>query len=631
MRKAIFIMFAAVVAGLALSGCNAFEDIFGKKTHKLTTEELAQITSDRQSIELTAGDIIQGKITSEDEINQLLAYYNQLESVENAKMTESGLFVKFRDFGTLMWIYDQPFDNPPFFDGEAVKEQIRQLIDRIDAETKARAEKIFPGNKKVALFCPPEKTDGNLEANGVLITELLRDLFTALNFEVTTFFGAEATVESFKHLHDFGTVIITSHGSTDPTDPDSPVYLTIGETLADVDVFYRKYGSDCQAERIGGSYYGNNGNVRVAISEKFIDHCYSDNALNNTMFYMVACYGMSHDMKWGKVLQKKRKRNTTGMTVGYDNSNNIGHTTAWYLFSSLLSGFRVRDGFADLLPVECRHNSVNDGVNSWVANLVGYPDTSTTSGSISYGNPPADKSITITHPLDGQTYSNRVLRLAGICSGFSGRLTGVVRYGASTTPLNFLTGGVFEQTIVIANGWNTIQVVVSGLSRDRSEVISDHHSIEVYGDFAAQPLYTELLWDTYDTDVDLHLTGPDGEDCYYYHKTASWGGYLDVDDIDGIGPEHITIPELRMPGRYTLWVHYFADRGHGSSQPRVWVETPHAGVVQFGPHVLNQTNDTWILCEIEYDGTSSPDGRINVLNLRSSPVPFDLHSLPPKR
>jgi len=85
-------------------------------------------------------------------------------------------------------------------------------------------------------------------------------------------------------------------------------------------------------------------------------------------------------------------------------------------------------------------------------------------------------------------------------------------------------------------------------------------------------LYTQLRWNTNLTDVDLHLLPPNSNisslwsnnDCFYANKHTSWGAYLDVDDINGYGPEHITIPTTPASGKYTLYVHYYSSHGVSS-------------------------------------------------------------------
>jgi uncharacterized protein YfaP (DUF2135 family) len=75
-----------------------------------------------------------------------------------------------------------------------------------------------------------------------------------------------------------------------------------------------------------------------------------------------------------------------------------------------------------------------------------------------------------------------------------------------------------------------------------------------------------LSWDA-DSDVDLHVVAPNGEEIYYGRREGSNGAELDLDsnaacDIDGIRNENITWPVGQAPrGRYTVRVDYWDNCG----------------------------------------------------------------------
>ncbi|MDR1938951.1 MAG: hypothetical protein LBQ73_10720 [Tannerellaceae bacterium] len=628
------------IAGcMCLYSCDIIDDLFDKEDKgkseptekKLTEEELAQIEDDTQTIGLTASGIISGEITDADEIAALIDSYNQLESVEKAWLATSGLFVKFKDYGVTIWGYKQGFVDPPFFDINAIREQVNQLLARIEANTRAGAtDKILPVNKKVAIFCGPKKEDGPLEKNAVIVMEILQDILESpgSGYDVTPYFGEDFTVESFKHLHDYGTIIIAAHGDTDLAIDGYPVSITTGEEVKSDSDYWEKYGDDHTAKRIGGRVNDERKRTMITISEKFIEHYYENESMSNTMFYTLSCYSMSQNMSWGKVLEKKRKREVTGVTIGYTDSNNIGHATAWYLFNALLGGYTVKESFANILPPECKDNNMSsDERGSWVAKLVAYPDTATASGNISFANRTVAGSVNITNPVEAMSYASRVVNLTGKCIGFTGEINGTVSLGENTYPLTFVNDDTFSQDIIIKSGINTIKVVCSGIAKDVPVCITAQQEIEVFGDFIPLPLYTALRWNTNGTDVDLHLVGPDGSDCYYRNKSTGWGGKLDVDDTNGFGPEHITIPELKKEGQYELWVHYYDPNGKGASQAWVYVETP-SGAVDFGPHTLTNKGEKWHVCNISY-----PGGVIDPIDLRSASAvePLIFRNMPEKK
>ena len=72
-----------------------------------------------------------------------------------------------------------------------------------------------------------------------------------------------------------------------------------------------------------------------------------------------------------------------------------------------------------------------------------------------------------------------------------------------------------------------------------------------------------LSWDR-DSDVDLHVVAPGGEEIYYGRRQSASGGQLDLDSnagcsIDGVRNENITWPIGRAPrGTYTVRVDYWS-------------------------------------------------------------------------
>ncbi len=130
-------------------------------------------------------------------------------------------------------------------------------------------------------------------------------------------------------------------------------------------------------------------------------------------------------------------------------------------------------------------------------------------------------------------------------------------------------------------------------------------------------LTIKLTWDEDETDVDSHLIAPGGDffscetDCFYSNPSPEWGladnwlddPFLDVDDVDGYGPEHINISEPVI-GTYTYVVHYFDDTylGSGSTGTNATVEVLSYGqvIAKFGPTYLDKTNRTWDVFTIQW-------------------------------
>lgn len=109
-----------------------------------------------------------------------------------------------------------------------------------------------------------------------------------------------------------------------------------------------------------------------------------------------------------------------------------------------------------------------------------------------------------------------------------------------------------------------------------------------------EDIHIQLVWDTPNdpeqldnlgSDVDLHLLRSGGIwnakpwDCHWQNLEPDWGlrddrsddPSLDIDDINGWGPENINLNNPQGDMRYHVGVHYFSDQGYGASYSTVRV------------------------------------------------------------
>lgn len=75
-----------------------------------------------------------------------------------------------------------------------------------------------------------------------------------------------------------------------------------------------------------------------------------------------------------------------------------------------------------------------------------------------------------------------------------------------------------------------------------------------------------LTWNTDDCDVDLWVTDPSGEKCYYGHKQTLNGGRMSRDFTQGYGPEEFAIKKAPS-GKYKIEANYFGNRQQKILQP----------------------------------------------------------------
>lgn len=113
-----------------------------------------------------------------------------------------------------------------------------------------------------------------------------------------------------------------------------------------------------------------------------------------------------------------------------------------------------------------------------------------------------------------------------------------------------------EIEILVAHEMNSL-IVRSPVPPDLSQI--DPRLI------AAMPtdLRVVLNWDADNVDMDLWVTDPRGEKCFYSHSRTAIGGLMSADFTGGYGPEEFLLKKA-MPGEYRIEVDYY-----GSSRQRI--------------------------------------------------------------
>lgn len=68
-----------------------------------------------------------------------------------------------------------------------------------------------------------------------------------------------------------------------------------------------------------------------------------------------------------------------------------------------------------------------------------------------------------------------------------------------------------------------------------------------------------LSWDSDNSDMDLWVTDPNGEKCFYSNRATYQGGRMSNDFTGGYGPEEFVL-RVAKPGKYTVEANFFGDR-----------------------------------------------------------------------
>ena len=139
-------------------------------------------------------------------------------------------------------------------------------------------------------------------------------------------------------------------------------------------------------------------------------------------------------------------------------------------------------------------------------------------------------------------------------------------------------------------------------------------------------LHIRLEWDTDLTDVDMHVLAPNGvlwsceSDCYFANGQPNWGDpnrfeddpFLDVDDVDGFGPENINI-EDPAPGTYRVLIQYWDAHEGDPPTSTVTVLTFGQPVATYGPQRMTDPDEVWEVVDIEWPGLGmQPLGGVSV-------------------
>ena len=187
-----------------------------------------------------------------------------------------------------------------------------------------------------------------------------------------------------------------------------------------------------------------------------------------------------------------------------------------------------------------------------------------------------------------------------------------------TTPFDASTAFSFNSSGVERRGLDVVGTFVVGLTVvDDQGMGSINRARVTISTSPSDALHVQLTWEDSSSDIDLHLVRDPGpifdmyNDCYYLNCQAGqadlgWGApdqnpHLDIDDVDGFGPENTTI---RAPaaGHYDIGIHYYAPHGAPLDIPctvKVYVH----GVLraEYRRH-LYACNAYWTVARVHWEG-----------------------------
>jgi uncharacterized protein YfaP (DUF2135 family) len=120
-------------------------------------------------------------------------------------------------------------------------------------------------------------------------------------------------------------------------------------------------------------------------------------------------------------------------------------------------------------------------------------------------------------------------------------------------PLYTDDAGYFSKPWAFGRGSNSVEI--------RSPDGTERRRLQFYESYAGKTparIRVILGWDDEKAEVDLHIITPDGQHAFWARPVLSTGGGLDVDSVDGGGPEIFSVA-APLRGTYLLYVNYWGN------------------------------------------------------------------------
>jgi uncharacterized protein YfaP (DUF2135 family) len=166
---------------------------------------------------------------------------------------------------------------------------------------------------------------------------------------------------------------------------------------------------------------------------------------------------------------------------------------------------------------------------------------------VAYPTPPIDRGA-----QRGRTLIEGRLRDAG-------RARGALRLAVNGNPMPLYTDadGRFVRPYAFGAGSNSVAVV-----DPQGKTLRRVQFYEANTQRTPARIRIVLGWDDPGAEVDLHIITPDGQHAYWADPVMSNGGGLDVDSVDGPGPEVFTMT-APLRGTYAIYLNYWGNLGAG--------------------------------------------------------------------
>ncbi len=158
-------------------------------------------------------------------------------------------------------------------------------------------------------------------------------------------------------------------------------------------------------------------------------------------------------------------------------------------------------------------------------------------------------------PIDRGAQKKRTMIRGRIAAAGKQREPHQLVVNGNPLPLEVDEDGRFARPYVFGAGSNSVELK----SPDGKSV----KRVQFYETDSNRPrpaIRIICAWDDNQAEIDLHVLTPDGQHAFFAHPLLSNGGGLDVDSVDGPGPEMFTMTSP-LRGAYHVYVNYWGNFG----------------------------------------------------------------------
>ena len=280
------------------------------------------------------------------DLSQHLSTIKDIEGVENAWTDNQTLFVKIRNYNTILFSYPPA---PHSVEDLISTSQIQSLTRSSDEQSQDHT----PINaQKACVYYQMEKNDSIPFQSPRKISQLMCDNFNNMGIPCQRITNGGAEFFS-KDIFEYDLIFLITHGCYDQNsdthwlftsneirryDENSQVYkeLDFDEVAKMIrDEYYPQYGGFVT---VGWQKEERNGKKNVVfytcVSDKFIDYFKLEFQNHNAIIFNAACQSLKKNDKLANVFINKG----AACYLGYTDTNAIGHGGGYEFFSALLNG-----------------------------------------------------------------------------------------------------------------------------------------------------------------------------------------------------------------------------------------------------------------------------------------------------